>query len=110
MRKPISRRDLRQVAYRQRASSARLYARLLMPVTVFVLATGLWSDPVVGPQLVQGLEEIRPIAASYLVDTPLENILGPAPATEDTVDAADVEGRVTASTSLPPSVVPINRN
>lgn len=81
-----------------------------MPVTMFVLATGLWSDPVVGPQLAEGFKEIRPIAASYLVDTPLEDILRPAPATEDPGEAAEVGRRVTASTSLPPSVVPINRN
>lgn len=99
---------MRQAAFQERASTARLYARLLMPVTFVVLGTALWSDPQVGPKLADGLEEVRPIAAQYLAGTPLENILGPVPEATSQSAGADNEDRVTVSAGLPTVDQPVN--
>lgn len=79
---PMNKRDLRQNAYIERAKSARGFARMLVPAAFIVLGTGIWKDPDLGPKLAEGLEVIRPTAASYLVDTPLEDLLGPATSDE----------------------------
>ena len=104
----MSKRDIRQHAYRERARSARGYARMLLPVAFIVLGTALWQDPKLGPVLAEGLTEVKPLAASYLQNTPFENLLGPAPAAETA--AAEPGDQITVSAALPTSVLPINRN
>lgn len=110
MMQEVNKKDLRQFAYRERAIRAKTYARVLLPVAMFAIGTSAWTDPDLGPQLVEGLEEIRPIAATYLVDTPFEDMLGPVP--EPVVEAAaeDLEGdQLTASADMPDDQVPVNR-
>jgi hypothetical protein len=105
----LNKRDLRQKTYIARASRARGYARMLMPLALFALGTAAWQDPDLGPQLAEGLEEIRPVAAGYLADTPLENILGPVPEDEITAESEET-GQITIAAGLPNSAVPVNRN
>ena len=104
----MSKRDIRQHAYRERARSARGYARMLMPVVFIVLGTALWQDPKLGPVLAEGLTEVKPLAASYLQDTPFEDLLGPVPSEETA--SANQDAQITVSASLPTSVLPIDRN
>lgn len=106
----FNKRDLRQAAYNSRSKNARRYARLLMPVALFSLGTALWSDPVLAPQLIKGIEEIRPVIAHYAADTPLGDILGPVPAaaSADVADATE-EASLTLPTNMPASVRPVNR-
>lgn len=73
----FEKRQRRQSKYRNRARSARLCAKLLIPVAMVFLTSALWSDPVLGPRLAQGVQEIKPVLAGYLEDTPLEDIFGP---------------------------------
>ncbi|MEE4189313.1 MAG: hypothetical protein V2I76_12790 [Roseobacter sp.] len=99
-------RDLRQHACRERAIRARMYARILMPVFVFAAATCVWQDQDMRDEVTAAILEIRPMVASYLVDTPLENMLGPL-TVEDTTDADDHQ--LADASALPTSSVPINR-
>ncbi len=105
----LTKRDIRQNAYRERSRSARGIARLLMPFAFVVLGTAIWQDPDLGPKLAEGLEVIRPTAASYLVDTPLEDILGPVPE-DDLVQDEDALDQIVVANGLPESTVPVNRN
>jgi hypothetical protein len=107
---PFNKRDLRQAAYNSRSKSARRFARVLMPVALFCLGTALWSDPVLAPKLIQGVEEIRPVLAKYAADTPLEDIVGPVPeATPADVAEATEEASLSLSSTMPASVRPVNR-
>ncbi|MGC3939274.1 hypothetical protein ACOTTU_15830 [Roseobacter sp. EG26] len=54
-------RTLRQARYIRRASRARLFAWLLMPVTAATFSAAMWSDPVLQPKLQAGLETSKPI-------------------------------------------------
>lgn len=115
-----NKRDLRQAKCIRRGKTARLYGRLLIPVALIGLSQSLWTDPVAGPQLVEGLEEIRPIIATYAQNTPLEDVFGPAPEPEEkepivainSAGQAAVDGEEAAlsvSYTLPVSVRPVNR-
>jgi hypothetical protein len=104
----LSKKDTRQIAYRRRADSARTWARLMIPVTFIVTGTAVWQDPQIGPKLEGGLEVVRPMAARYLTDTPLENILGPVPQ-DDVVEAGAEEGQLTVASNLPETRLPVNR-
>lgn len=104
-------KSIRQFAYRERAIRAKTYARVLMPVAVFAVGASVWKDPDLGPQMTETFQEIRPVAASYLVNTPFEDMLGPLPEPERTqaqAEPADAE-QVTASFDLPEDTVPVNR-
>lgn len=80
-----------------------------MPVALIVTGTAIWNDPDLGPKLAEGLEVIRPTAASYLVDTPLEDMLGPVAQDELARDNTNPE-RVMVASGFPASTVPVNRN
>lgn len=99
MKQDLSKSKMRQFSYRERAVRARTYARVLMPVCFFVAGATVWQDPVLGPQLSEGLTEIKPIAASYLADTPLESLLGPLQL-EEQDKTAQAGARVTAAAEL----------
>jgi hypothetical protein len=107
----FNKRDLRQAAYNSRSRSARRFARLLMPVAMFSLGTAIWSDPVLGPQLMEGVEEIRPVLAKYAANTPLEDFAGPVPEAATTEDAGEAteEASLALPTNMPASVRPVNR-
>lgn len=112
----VDKRDLRQAKCINRGKSARLYGRLLIPVACVVLGQALWSDPDLGPQLSEGLTEIKPVLATYAQGTPLDGAFGPVPeATENgelvIIDEAKAatSGAVTASFNLPESATPVNR-
>jgi hypothetical protein len=94
----LSKRDIRQRAYLERGRSARRFARILVPLMFLTLGTAIWQDPDLGPQLAEGLEVIRPTAASFLVDTPLEDFLGPVP--EDLAQNDSADDRI-AGAALP---------
>ncbi|MEM1072860.1 MAG: hypothetical protein AAF665_00545 [Pseudomonadota bacterium] len=97
-------RDIRQTAYVERATTARLYARLLIPVTGIVLSTALWSDKEVGPDLAQTIEDAKPLAAKYLAGTPLEGAFGLVAETT----AGEDENGITVSAGLPTIEAPVN--
>lgn len=109
----------RQLAYQNRSRSARLYGKLLIPVALITFSTSLWSDPVLGPQLEAGLEDAKPLLASYAQNTPLDGMFGPVPDTVEAVQpsAAQIEdglesteeASLTLDSSLPKSAVPVNR-
>lgn len=101
----------RQFAYRERSIRAQTYARVLIPVAMFAVGATVWMDDQLRPQVARGLEEIRPIAAIYLVDTPFEDLLGPVPegaAAEASANSASSD-QVAASYNLPEDSVPVNR-
>ena len=106
-------RQRRQLAYQMRARSSRLYGKLLIPVALVTLSTSLWSDPVLGPQLSAGVEEAKPLLASYAQNTPLDGVFGPVPEAAETAEPETVEGQEAAALDLTPelptSVKPINR-
>ena len=111
-----SKRDLRQAKYIERGKTARFYGRVLIPVTMLVFGQAMWSDPVMGPQLAGGLEELQPVLATYAQGTPLDGTFGPvpdsvaAPAAEAVEDVgAGTDGAINASLNLPQSATPINR-
>lgn len=111
-----SKRDLRQAKYLERGKSARFYGRVLIPVTMLVFGQAMWSDPVLGPQLAGGLEDLQPVLATYAQGTPLDGTFGPVPdrvavpAAEGFEDArADTDGAINASLDLPQSATPVNR-
>ena len=117
----LSKRDRRQIRYHERSKSARFYGRLLMPVALIVFGQSLWSDPVLGPKLVEGTQEfsqqVQPLLATYAADTPLDGYFGPVPEqiAEKTqaaeADARDATGDETldVSYSLPAPATPVNR-
>lgn len=94
-----------------------MYGRFLIPVTMIVLGQAMWSDPVLGPQLAAGVEEIQPIMATYAQGTPLDGVFGPVPETASADDLATAINRGTASDTdalstsfnLPASTRPVNR-
>lgn len=107
----VDKKAVRQFAYRERAIRAKIYARVLMPVAIFAVGASVWKDPDLRPQVTEGIEEIRPIAASYLEDTPFEDMLGPLPEPTPTEAAggSTEDDQVTASVDLPENKVPVNR-
>lgn len=109
MTQDLSKSKIRQYNYRERAVRARTYARILMPVCLFVASATIWQDPVLGPQLSEGLTEIKPIAASYLADTPFEPLLGPLQLEEYAVEATEEEDRFAVVTGLPGNGLVVNR-
>ncbi|MGD9294414.1 MAG: hypothetical protein PVI41_05980 [Roseobacter sp.] len=109
MKQDVSKSTLRQFNYRERALRARTYARILMPVCLFLASATAWQDPVLGAKLSDGLTEIKPIAASYLADTPLEDLLGPLQADMPRDEAAEAVQRITAAADLPDGDVVVNR-
>ena len=96
----MSKKELRQTAYLKRSAVARRTGRFLMPAAAVLLASAIWDDPVLGPQLAQGLEEVRPTAARYLIDTPLHGMLGPVPQDQVAGDIAE-DARLAAASRLP---------
>ncbi|MGA9412482.1 MAG: hypothetical protein WBV78_18820 [Roseobacter sp.] len=111
MTQEVDKKAIRQFAYRERSIRAQTYARVLMPVAVFAVGATVWMDPDLRPQVTAGIEEIRPIVATYLVDTPFEDLLGPVPVAAPTeTDGTGVDGdQVAASFDLPEDAVPVNR-
>ena len=116
----IDKRQRRQAACQDRARSSRFYAKVLIPVAMITMSTALWSDPVLGPKLAQGLEEVKPVLAKYAQNTPLEDAFGPVPepqaeeiASETTAENADgsetEEAALALTSNLPTSVRPVNR-
>lgn len=104
----IDKRESRQAEYIKRSRKARFYARILMPITLVALATGVWSDPVWGPRVVEGVEEIKPMVASYLQETPFSDVMQQIELKKPVENAVDdVEERIEAS--LPMSLRPILR-
>ena len=109
----------RQLAYLNRARSARLYGKLLIPVALVALSTSLWSDPVLGPQLEAGVDEMQPFLASYAQNTPLDGVFGPLPEPVEAQDPAAVdtdgnpiateEAALALTPNLPTSQSPVNR-
>ena len=108
-------RQRNQLSYQNRARSARLYGKLLIPVALVTLSTSLWSDPVLGPQLETGVENMQPLLAQYAQETPLDGMFGPVPeVAQASADiAAQASGTEEASLdlepALPASVTPVNR-
>lgn len=47
-----------------------MYAWVLVPVTIVTFSAAAWSDPVLGPRLLSGLEEIKPRIESLLERVP----------------------------------------
>lgn len=108
MRRDLSKSDIRQYNYRERAIRARTYARILMPVCLFVASATAWQDPVLGAKLSEGLTEIKPIAANFIADTPLEDLLGPLQLDAPQDQAAKADERVTAAADFPDNGVVVN--
>ena len=117
MKTKVQIRDIRQAQSIRRAKSARMYGRVLIPVTMIVLAQAIWSDPVLGPQVIASAEEAKPVLATYAQGTPLDGRFGPVPEapvgeTPSTADAEvsiEEEGTQNASFNLPNSTTPVNR-
>ncbi len=89
-----------------------------MPVALLVLGQAIWSDPVLGPQVIESAEEAKPVLATYAQGTPLDGMFGPVPepSASDPATAGDAEelngaedGTVNASVNLPASATPVNR-
>lgn len=79
----IDKRAVRQAKCINRGKRARMYGRVLIPITLLVLGQALWSDPDLGPQLAEGLKEIKPVLATYAQGTPLEGTFGPVSETAE---------------------------
>ena len=104
----VDKRESRQAEYLKRSGKARFYARILMPITLVTLSTGIWSDPVWGPKLAEGVEEIKPMVASYLQETPFADVMQTLELKKPVEDAVTEAGtRIEAS--LPMSLRPIVR-
>lgn len=98
-------RDRRQSAYLERSKTARLYAKMLIPVAMLVLSAGVWLDPVLNPRVIQGLEEVKPIVDAVLAGEPISEVLAanresPGP------DAAEEDSE---QSGLPPASVAVTR-
>lgn len=109
MRHAIHPGDRRQAAYLERSRAARFYAKLLMPVSLLVLSTGIWADPVLNPRLMEGLEVIRPVIEAVLDGQPINEALSlsrPAAEVEAEAGAGEVEE---PRPGLPASVLTVNR-
>ncbi|WP_299504151.1 hypothetical protein [uncultured Roseobacter sp.] len=59
-------RTLRQARYIKRASRARRFGWLLMPVTAATFSAALWSDPAIQPKLMDGLEVVKPMVTAII--------------------------------------------
>lgn len=94
----VSKGEYRKYNYHERALRARMYARFLMPVALFLAGTSVWKDPVMAAQLTEGLTEIRPVAETYLTGTPLENMLSFFP---DVPDVSGTDADPAESAGLP---------
>lgn len=111
MRHAVHPGDRRQSAYLERSRAARFYAKLLMPVSLLVLSTGIWADPVLNPKLVQGLEVIRPVVEAVLDGQPINEALSlsrPAPEAEAEAEAGAGEVEEPRP-GLPASLLTVNR-
>lgn len=98
-------RALRQARCNERATRARSFAWLLMPVTGATFLAALWSDPVLQPRLQNGLEGLAPLAMSLVSrDGAAEDSFAfqHQPATQ----ATDLNATLTG---LPVARTPINR-
>ncbi len=84
---------------------SRMYARVLMGAGIFAVGAMVWTDPDMREDVTAKAEELRPVAAGYLVGTPLEDLLGPAIAE----DAAATEEQLADAAGLPNSSLPVNR-
>lgn len=56
----------RQLAYKSRASAARMLGKLLFLVLMGTASYAAWSEPKIKAQLETGLETIAPIATSWI--------------------------------------------
>lgn len=72
-------RDRRQAQYVHRAKSARMYGRFLIPVAMLVAAQAVWSDPDLGPLVIESAEKTKPYLATFAAGTPLDGMFGPVP-------------------------------
>ncbi|MBW4710350.1 hypothetical protein KX928_21380 [Roseobacter sp. YSTF-M11] len=98
-------RTLRQARCIRRAGRARLYAWLLMPVTAATFSAAMWSDPVLKPKLLSGLEDAKPIIEALMngeFPTEEARLLQDAAAEK----AAELNAKIAG---LPVSRTPINR-
>ena len=84
---------------------------MLMPIAAVTLSLALWSDEQLKPLLVAQAEEIQPMVAEYLADTPLENMLGfdSNIATRDESGPAFEEEAMLAPSTLIASARPVVR-
>lgn len=105
MGKFIDSRSLRQERYRTRARRARLLGWALVPVTSALVSVALWSDPVVQPKLLAGLEVVKPM---ILAVTERSSALESAQEQQNAsfVAAAEFNTEISA---MPASKTPINR-
>jgi hypothetical protein len=97
-----NKKTLRQMRYLQRSSRARMYAWMLVPVTIATFSAAAWSDPVLGPRLLSGLEEIKP-----RIESLLERV--PGAAEQQDATAGDVDEAASQLASLPNASTPVNR-
>ncbi|MFK7743827.1 MAG: hypothetical protein AB8B47_02130 [Roseobacter sp.] len=102
----VDKRLRRQKAYAKRSRSARFFARVLMPVAMVTLSTSIWSDPVWGPKLAEGVEEVKPMVATYLADTPFADMLGPVEVTQPVDDPSQGNDDVRVEASLSQAIRP----
>ena len=70
----------RQDAYRRRAKRAFTLAKLMIPVCFLTVSASAWSDPVLGPRLAAGLQEVKPMVAAVMDGTPVMEVLADATA------------------------------
>jgi hypothetical protein len=112
------RKQRRQAAYRHRAARAFFMAKLLLPAVCLGVSAAAWSDPVLGPRLESGLDEVRPMVQAVLEGKSVMDVLaatavaaGPeaAQTTDDATGDTLDDRPSTLAAGLPASVVPINR-
>ncbi|MDW3224854.1 MAG: hypothetical protein R8G34_18550 [Paracoccaceae bacterium] len=101
----IDSRNLRQERYRSRARRARLLGWALVPVASVTMSAALWSDPVLQPKLLAGLEVVKPIVSS-MIESGSSPDIDPGQQGEGFVAAAEFNAGMSG---LPASKTPINR-
>ena len=115
MRFQPDKKQRRQLAYRKRARSAFFAAKLMIPLVFVGASAAAWSDPVLGPRLETGLNEVRPMVEAVMEGAPLMDVLAEAlqgnaaPGAPAADTAAAEELRSASAEGLPASAVPVNR-
>ncbi|MEM6887285.1 MAG: hypothetical protein AAF636_04005 [Pseudomonadota bacterium] len=115
MQFPLSKKQRRQLAYQKRARRAFLLARWMIPAVLLGISAAAWSDPVLGPRLQSGLDEIKPMIEAVQDGEPVMEVLAgafgrpSAPTLHEEDIARDEDARRVAVDGLPVSAVPVNR-
>jgi hypothetical protein len=94
----------------------------MAPAVALGISAAAWSDPVLGPRLETGLEEVKPLVQAVRDGAPVMEVLSGATAqaglaarASRKADAADAippeqsQLRSSMDADLPTSVVPVNR-